>query len=142
VGQLAQTLGRPPSDPELAAFLDMDLSKLQALFGEAHSLNVVHLDELLAGGEEGLALSSEAGFDRDFERQEIKAALSRELQQLPERERLILSLYYDEELTLKEIGQVLKLTESRISQILSSTLLKLRALLNGSASPRKARKQA
>ena len=142
VCQLAQTLGRTPSDPEIAAFLDMDLNKLQALFGEAHSLNIVHLDELLAGNDEGVASSSDAGFDRAYERQEIQAALLTELQQLPERERLILSLYYDEELTQREIGQVLKLTESRISQILSSTLLKLRARLNGGGNLRKARKQA
>jgi RNA polymerase sigma factor for flagellar operon FliA len=67
--------------------------------------------------------------DTQFERQEVRRLLREELGRLPEKEQLVLALYYDEDLTLKEIGQVLKLSESRISQIHSSALLKLRTRL-------------
>jgi RNA polymerase sigma factor FliA len=131
VAQLSQTLGRSPTDPETADFLDMPLTDLQSLLGEAHWLNVVHLDDLLGGcPEENPALAQDAQFDQACEKAEMQNLLQTELGRLSEKEQRILSLYYEEELTLKEIGQILKLSESRISQIHSSTLLKLRTRLN------------
>ena len=59
----------------------------------------------------------------------FKASLVREIDNLPEREKMVLSLYYEEELNLKEIGLVLSVSESRVSQILAQTALKLRSRL-------------
>lgn len=131
VSELSQTLGRAPTDPETADFMQMPLSELQELMGESHCLNVVHLDDLLAvSREEDPALAHDAQFDRAYEKEELQALLRTELGRLSEKEQRILSLYYEDELTLKEIGQILQLSESRISQIHSSTLLKLRTRLN------------
>jgi RNA polymerase sigma factor for flagellar operon FliA len=61
----------------------------------------------------------------------LAGAIAAEVSRLPERERLVLSLYYDDELNLKEIGQVLEVSESRVSQILSQATKRLRARLSG-----------
>jgi len=127
---LTQVLGRMPTEQEAADQLGIDLSQLQQTLGDAHCLNVVNLDELLNGTwDHDPGTAREAGFDRTLEREERHKLLRREIERLSERDRMILNLYYEDELTLKEIGQVLKLTESRISQIHSGILLKLRMRL-------------
>jgi RNA polymerase sigma factor for flagellar operon FliA len=130
IDSLSQTLGRSPADAELAQYLQMDLDTLEEILGQAHSLNLLHLDELLVQAQEdGPDFAQEGQPDTQFERQEVRRLLREELGRLPEKEQLVLALYYDEDLTLKEIGQVLTLSESRISQIHSSALLKLRTRL-------------
>lgn len=127
---LSQTLGRMPTEQEAADRLGIELTQLQQTLGDVHSLNVVSLDELLNGTwDHDSGTAREAGFDQTLERQERHALLRQEIERLSERDRLVLNLYYEDELTLKEIGQVLKLTESRISQIHSGVLLKLRMRL-------------
>ena len=131
IDSLGHSLGRTPGDAELADYLHLDLATLQEILGEAHCLNVLRLDELLSSAQEdGLDIPEDNRIEAAFEKQEVERLLREEITALSEKEQLVLSLYYDEELTLKEIGQVLKLSESRISQIHSSVLLKLKTRLN------------
>ncbi len=125
--QIAQQKGRPATDQEVAARLDISLDELSETMGDAHFLNILHLEDLLTdSADEDSSLMAEAQFDRVIEKKEIQALLAREIGKLSEREQTILNLYYYDELTLKEIGTVVGLTESRISQIHSGALFKLR----------------
>ena len=128
--ELAQNFGRPPSDQEIADYMDIALESLQNIFGESHLLNVLHLDELLTDAvTDDYQFKTDPSFDRELETKELKTILSDSISQLTEKEQLVLNLYYYDEMTLKEIGSVLALTESRISQIHSSVLVKLRSRL-------------
>ena len=125
--QISQDKGQQASDHEVAALLGIELEELHQTLGDAHFLNILHLEDLLSeSSDEDAAIASEASFDRAYEKREIQEILAREIGRLGEREQLVLNLYYFDELTLKEIGAVLGLTESRISQIHSAALIKLR----------------
>jgi RNA polymerase sigma factor for flagellar operon FliA len=76
-----------------------------------------------------LAIDPEAGPYKQLERRELRTRLARALSQLPERERHILALYYEQELTLAEIGQVIGVGESRVSQLRTQAIARLRSLL-------------
>jgi RNA polymerase sigma factor for flagellar operon FliA len=128
--ELESELHRVPTETEVAARLQIDVRELRALF--------TALDELLGAGEDRsdrLSLIDTLGDDRtpdpenSFEAQETKFLLARAIDQLGEREKLVLVLYYYEGMTLAEIGRVLGVTESRISQMHTAAMLRLRARL-------------
>lgn len=130
--RVAQRNGAPASDREVAEELGMNLEEMRQTLADAHFLNLMYLDELLTetpAEEEGTGILSDAQIVGDLERKEFKELLSREIGRLTEREQMVLSLYYYDELTLREIGVVLNLTESRISQIHSAAIIKLRTRL-------------
>jgi len=125
---LANQLGRAPRESELAAFMGKDLSSLQRDESHAQWFDTVSMetvpDEVLnvPGQDIGQPeqLVSEA---------QLMALLAESIGALPERDQLVLSLYYSEGLNLREIGETLGVTESRISQILSANVKKLRATM-------------
>jgi len=126
-----QRLGRDARDAEIAAEMQLTLHEFQQLLadssaGAVYGFDDVGLtDDLLAEQEGGhLAGPQEGAQTRAFQ-QDLAAAIS----QLPEREKLVLSLYYDEELNLKEIGAVLGVSESRVCQISNQAMARLRAKL-------------
>jgi len=133
--KLRSELGRNPSEPELAAEMGMDLRSLQTLLGEINGLEIGSLRVLSTqdGKEEDLC----EYLPNDSEdtplvsclRSEMKRLLARAIDELPEKERQVLSLYYFEELTMKEVGVVLGVGESRVSQIHSMAVVRLRARL-------------
>ena len=134
--KLRAALGRNPSEPELAAELGMDLRGLQLLLGEIDGLEVGSLrtESPRDGREEDL---SESLADDSEEtplflclRSEMRELLTRAIAELPEKERQVLALYYYEELTMKEVGAVLGVGESRVSQIHSMAVVRLRARLS------------
>ncbi|WP_203670185.1 RNA polymerase sigma factor WhiG [Cellulomonas pakistanensis] len=136
--ELESQLHRVPTESEVAARLQMDIRELRALFTQLSTVNVAALDELLGAGEDRgdrLSLLDTLGDDRtpdpenSFEAQETKFLLARAIDQLGEREKLVLVLYYYEGMTLAEIGRVLGVTESRISQMHTAAMLRLRARL-------------
>ena len=136
--ELESELHRVPTESEVASRLGMDIRDLRALFTQLSTVNVAALDELLGAGEERgdrLSLLDTLGDDRtpdpenSFEAQETKFLLARAIDQLGEREKLVLVLYYYEGMTLAEIGRVLGVTESRISQMHTAAMLRLRARL-------------
>jgi RNA polymerase sigma factor for flagellar operon FliA len=129
-------LHRTPTEPEVAAFLGISTSDLHHIFSQVSYVNVVALDELLTvGGEKGDKLSLVDTLEDTkaedpvtaFEAEETKFILSQAINQLPEREKIVVTLYYYEGLTLAEIGRVLGVTESRICQMHTKAVLQLRA---------------
>jgi RNA polymerase sigma factor FliA len=135
---LEAKLHRTPTEPEVAAELGISLDDLHAIFGQVSFVNVLALDELLnVNGEKGDKVSLVDTLEdtrvedpvRAFESQETKHLLARAINLLPEREKIVVTLYYYEGLTLAEIGQVLGVTESRICQMHTKAVLQLRAKL-------------
>jgi RNA polymerase sigma factor for flagellar operon FliA len=131
-------LHRTPTEPEVAERLGISLEDLHQIFSQVSYVNVVALDELLTvGGEKGDKLSLVDTLEDTkaedpvtaFEAEETKFLLARAINQLPEREKIVVTLYYYEGLTLAEIGKVLGVTESRICQMHTKAVLQLRAKL-------------
>ena len=123
--------GRAPTDDELATHLRIGLDELTRWLASIAATTVGPLDRAIAAGHEPAAFDSK-GFESPaavIEDRELREAMRDEIRRLPEREKLVLSLYYDEALTLAEIGQVLGVTESRVSQIHTKSVLHLRARL-------------
>ena len=149
---LTQKLGRAPSDSEIAESMDISLAQYQQLLGELKGLEIgsLNLERNEDSGDEELAYVPGSPSDEPLFRclqGEMKQHLADAIEALPERERMVLTLYYYEELTMKEIGQVLGVVESRVSQIHSSAVLRLRTALaalrgrNVAATPQKKEKR-
>ncbi len=118
--------GRAVSDSEIAAKLGMSDEEFSTSYASLRDASVVHLEELNV-----LPLSITSGTPMEcIERQQIRAALARALESLDERSLLVLAFYYQEGLTLREIGEFLGVTESRVCQIHTQTLRTLRNQLS------------
>jgi RNA polymerase sigma factor FliA len=135
---LEAQLHRTPSESEVAAEMGIKLEDLHSIFSQVSFVNVVALDELLSvGGEKGDKLSLVDTLEDTkaedpvlaFESEETKFLLAKAINTLPEREKIVVTLYYYEGLTLAEIGQVLGVTESRICQMHTKAVLQLRGKL-------------
>jgi RNA polymerase sigma factor for flagellar operon FliA len=125
--------GRDAKDQEVAAELGLSLEDYYGILSDTLGSRLFSFDDLLQEGEQG-GLREDAGFTQyspshDLEDERFQAALADAIANLPERERLVLALYYDEELNLKEIGEVLGVSESRVSQLHSQCAARLRARL-------------
>ena len=131
---LEASLHRTPTDAEVAEQMQISVSDLQTIFNQVSFVGLVALDEMLSGGERGE--SSTLGDtlpDRGegpvaaFEVEEMKQILASAINRLGDREKIVLTLYYYEGLTLAEIGEVLGVTESRVCQIHTKAVLQLRS---------------
>jgi RNA polymerase sigma factor for flagellar operon FliA len=131
-------LHRTPTEAEVAEEMGIALEDLHQIFSRVSFVNVVALDELLTvGGDKGDKLSLVDTLEDTkaedpmaaFESEETKYLLAKAINQLPEREKIVVTLYYYEGLTLAEIGQVLGVTESRICQMHTKAVLQLRGRL-------------
>ncbi|MEI6365155.1 MAG: RNA polymerase sigma factor WhiG [Actinomycetes bacterium] len=133
--ELQTTLHRTPTEVEVAAHMEISLSDLHTIFSQVSYVNVVALDELLGGGDkgEGVSLGDTLEDTRAedpvmaFETEETKQILAEAINGLPEREKVVVTLYYYEGLTLAEIGKVLGVTESRICQMHSKAVIQMRS---------------
>jgi len=128
--------GRPATDEEAARGLGLDLEGFYQLLDETKSVTFMDIEFLRQNATEGNDPSLSDFFamdDRDpfaaINMAQIREHVARAIQELPEKEKLTVSLYYHDELTMKEIGEVLGYTESRISQMHSKAMLRLRAKL-------------
>jgi RNA polymerase sigma factor for flagellar operon FliA len=139
---LEARLQRTPSESEVAEELGVTPAELAQIFSQVSFVNVVALDELIhAGGERGdtTTLGDSLPDNRAedpvavFETEETKFILAKAINTLPEREKIVVTLYYYEGLTLAEIGQVLGVTESRICQLHTKAVLQLRGKLTTSS---------
>jgi RNA polymerase sigma factor for flagellar operon FliA len=137
ITKLENKLGRPPSNYELAKSLHISSSELFAMLDDVSSTTVLSLDELIYKEEdnrqiprvetlENLGVQNVLG---DMEKEELRGYLVQAISLLSEQERLVVALYYYEELTLKEIGEVMQISESRVSQIHTKAVLKLKDLI-------------
>lgn len=127
--------GRAASDSELARELGINVSQYHEMLQDASGQRLVSFEEMGLEDESALERIADSGpgvveLLEDGEQREL---LAEAISELPQREQLVMALYYDEELNLKEIGKVLGVTESRICQIHSQALLRLRAILRESA---------
>ena len=123
--------GRDARAQEVADELDLPLDKYHELLKSANGQKVLSLDETMSEDGDGSlldALTDEAlNPMENMQEQDVKNTLADAVAGLPERERMVMSLYYDEELNLREIGQVMGVSESRISQIHSQAIIRLQA---------------
>ncbi|HEY8467124.1 MAG TPA: RNA polymerase sigma factor WhiG [Solirubrobacterales bacterium] len=141
--KLEAKLGRAPSEEEMAAELEMDVGDFRNVLLEIANSSVLALDDLWAFADPDGSGSGDIsvldtiedpkGVDPEAEARaaEIKDRLADAIEALPERERLVIALYYYESLTLREIGEVLGVTESRVSQLHTKAVLGLRSRFQG-----------
>lgn len=132
VHRLEQRLGRPAEEREIAAEMGMDLAEYQQLLTDTNNGYLLPYEEMVEERGEpeagsGAPLNPFAALLEGERREQLTAAIDT----LPEREKLLLALYYQEELNLKEIGAVLGVTESRVCQLHSQAISRLRARLAG-----------
>jgi RNA polymerase sigma factor for flagellar operon FliA len=129
-----QRLGRAPTEPEIAKEMELSLADFQTLLGDLKGLEIgsLHMERTEESGDEELSYVPGAPEDDPLFRclkGGMKQRLADAIEELPEKERMVLTLYYYEELTMKEIGLTLGVVESRVSQIHSAAVVRLRAAL-------------
>ncbi len=138
--ELEKQLGRVPYDDEVSSFLKLSPEEFEEMITDVTPVTIIELDEPIPTDDMGDSKSVKvvetiedpkgATPLKDIVYQETKAILKQSIAELPEKEKLVIALYHYEELTLKEIGEVLGISESRVSQIHSKAILKLKAKLN------------
>lgn len=135
--QLENELKRVPSDKEVAERMGVTTKEFSDILTKLSYTSVVSFEELWVGGDREDGQNALGTIKDDsaedpvamFESEEIKDILAGAIERLPEREKTVIALYYYEGLTLKEIGQILGVTESRVSQLHTKAVLRLRARL-------------
>ncbi|MGV3719757.1 MAG: FliA/WhiG family RNA polymerase sigma factor [Actinomycetota bacterium] len=132
-------LGRPGSDEEVAGDLGTDVDGLHKMLSDVAQASVLSLDEMLFSSEPDATLrvvdtvedtSATGSTTQAVEKRERRQALGVAIKRLPEREHLVLSLYYYEGLTFKEIGKILQVSESRVFQLHQQAMMRLRGYLS------------
>jgi RNA polymerase sigma factor FliA len=141
IAELEAKLGRAPTDEEIAKKLGLSEEDLNESLSEISRSSIAALDELWTisgtGGDQVALIDTiedtEAPDPQSaLSQTELREAIADAIARLPEREKLVVTLYYYEELTLREIGEVLGVTESRVSQLHTKAVLRLKARLSGS----------
>lgn len=134
MGKLEAEHHRAPTDEEVADEMGVSQQQLQTTLSQISFVGVAALDEMLSGGERGESVTlgdtvadSSAGPMGVYEVEEMRQILAESINRMPEREKIVLTLYYYEGLTLAEIGRVLGVTESRVCQIHTKAVLQLRS---------------
>lgn len=131
---LEARLGRPATNQEVADALQIDVGELDGILGEVAVATIMSLDADTSGEEseqsnslgDHLADPRAEDVERTLAAQEMRELIARRLAELPDKEQLVLVLYYYEELTLKEIGEILDVTESRVCQIHTKAIMRLK----------------
>lgn len=135
IHMLEQAAGRPPTEQELADVLAMPLADYQRMLQDARGHHLVYFEDLSGDGDESF-LDRHVGDEetdpaRLFEDIDLRRRLVDAIGELPEREQLMMGLYYEQDLNLREIGEVMGVTESRVCQLHSQAVARLRARLFG-----------
>jgi RNA polymerase sigma factor for flagellar operon FliA len=135
VSALEQRLGRAPGEAELAKELKVSLEEYQQMLLDARGCQLLHYEDLQAGDEEDFFERHCADDSSEplamLQDGRFRSKLIEAIGALPEREKLMMSLYYEEELNLREIGEVLGVSESRVCQLHSQAIARLRSQLKG-----------
>jgi len=133
--ELEKKLGRPASDEEMADAMDIEVDKLHEFLSRAGSISLLSLEMVSKYNDsrkpllDFLSDGDTANPLEQIKDDELKNVVARCIELLPEKEKMVVSLYYYDELTMKEIGKVLKLTESRVSQIHTKAIIRLKGKL-------------
>jgi RNA polymerase sigma factor FliA len=141
IGELEAKLGTAPTDEQIAAKIGISVDELEESLTDISRSSIAALDELWSTSGDGDQVSLLDTIEDTtgprpadvLDAGEMREALADAIARLPEREKLVVTLYYYEELTLREIGEVLGVTESRISQLHTKAILRLKARLAGAA---------
>lgn len=145
ISQLEQNYGRAPSEKELADNLGMPLGEYQKVLLEARGHQLIYFEDFNSDDDEGFLdrhLTEESTDpSRLLEEKDLRTGLVSAIDKLPEREKLVMALYYEEELNLKEIGEVLGVTESRVCQLHSQAIARLRAEVLGETAVKRTRRK-
>ena len=131
IAEIEQRTGLSATDQEIAEALGVTTDKYHAILKDAANGHIFAFDEL--GVSEDYMTDSNSGANEPYNGlrdEKFKISLMKAIETLPEREKLILALYYDEELNLKEIGEVIGVSESRVSQIHSQAMVRLKSRMN------------
>jgi RNA polymerase sigma factor for flagellar operon FliA len=140
IAELEAKLGRAPNDEEIAGKLGLTQDELDSSLSEISRSSIAALDELWtvqgASGDQVALIDTIEDTQgpaptKALDQSEMKEMIADSISRLPEREKLVITLYYYEELTLREIGEVLGVTESRVSQLHTKAILRLKARLSG-----------
>jgi RNA polymerase sigma factor for flagellar operon FliA len=132
IGALSHRLQRPPEEAEIAATLQVSTAEYGRMLEQLRAVDLATVRQVEAGRSDGvleLAVDPDEGPHAQLERSELRRHLAAAIGDLPPRERQILSLYYEKELTLAEIGAVIGVGESRVSQLRAQAVARLRARL-------------
>ncbi|MEW6050496.1 MAG: FliA/WhiG family RNA polymerase sigma factor [Candidatus Zixiibacteriota bacterium] len=135
--QLENELGRPPENAELAKHLKITENELHLAIDDVSSTGILSLDEVVYREDDNRQVprvetvrdAAAASILGDIEKGELRSFLVVAMDRLTEQEKLVIALYYYEELTLKEIGEVMSISESRVSQIHTRAVMKLRNMV-------------
>lgn len=134
--EIEKRSGRAATDQEVAEFLNITVEEVNEVFSKVNAGNISSLDDVVYEGDDSSTSLSETIEDRNqesphtsLEKDEIKKVLMERLKELSDKEKMVITLYYYEDLTLKEIGEIMEISESRVSQIHSKAILKLRSKL-------------
>jgi len=130
IRELENRLGRDAKDSEVANYLGIDLAEYRQILQDTLSCKTFSVEDLLQGEDSVIdEIHADSQPEEQLIQHNFQQELAKAIAELPERERLVVALYYDEELNLREIGEVLEVSESRVSQICSQAMLRLRARL-------------
>ena len=134
LAKLEQKLGRAPTENEAAEALGVPLAEYQGMVADAHGFHLVFLDDFNKDEDDADYLDRHHASDRDdpfkmLTDERFKKALAKGITELPEREKLLMGLYYEKELNFKEIAAVLGVTESRVCQLHGQAVSRLRGKL-------------
>jgi len=145
IARLEQEHGRAPTEKELADSLGMALADYQRMLQDARGHQLVYLEDMVAErGEDFLErhlVDADADPSKLLEEETFRRLLVHAIDGLPERERLLMALYYEQDLNMREIGEVMGVTESRVCQLHSQVVLRLRARLFGADQEKKAKRE-
>lgn len=132
INSIEAKTGRAAKSQEIAAKLDISVDEYHRILADSASSRLFSLEETLDEPSLHRAppKSESATPEQELYKSQFRSKLAAEIERLPDRERLVLSLYYERELNLKEIGQVLDVTESRVCQIHGQAMLRLRAVMS------------
>lgn len=140
LAQLEHAHGRTPSEKELADALGVSLGEYQKILQEARGHQLIYLEDLSDEGDEDFlarhVVDDGADPARRVEDSDLRRCLAAAIERLPEREKLVMSLYYEQELNLREIGAVMGITESRVCQLHSQAVMRLRTQVLGESDKR------
>ncbi|MEI7968418.1 MAG: RNA polymerase sigma factor FliA [Betaproteobacteria bacterium] len=131
VAQLEQELGRPPREAELAAKMEVPLDEFQQMLQSARGYQLLHYEDFQEAEEgdffDSFVQDGQRGPLDVLEDQGFRRNLIQAISGLPDREKLVMGLYYEQEMNLKEIGEILKVSESRVCQLHSQAVARLRS---------------
>jgi RNA polymerase sigma factor for flagellar operon FliA len=145
ISALEHTHGRAPSERELADTLGMSLADYQKTLQDARGHQLVYFDDFAGEGDEDFLerhfSDNSADPSNILEEKNVKALLVKAIERLPEREKLMMALYYEQELNLREIGEVMGVTESRVCQLHTQAIARLRSQFTGEPPAAKQRRK-